>query len=154
MKKLLFILLMLLPTLASASEVYPLEVNGINYYVDLEHADATVSGCSFAAGELEIPAFVEYKGIICRVKSISDEAFRNCTHLTSVILQLGITSIGRRAFMGCKNLTTIVFPSTVSTIYERAFEGCEKLVINELPEKVHIVGPDVFKGCLSVVPSE
>ena len=55
---------------------------------------------------------------------IEDEAFENCTYLTSLKLPGRLTYIGEAAFAGCTNLTTIRIPASVTYIGEDAFEDC------------------------------
>ncbi|MBP5342879.1 DnaJ domain-containing protein [bacterium] len=52
------------------------------------------------------------KNKIYNVSSISDNAFRRCSNLTSISLPSTITSIGRYAFYGCSKLGTIYFYGT------------------------------------------
>ena len=42
--------------------------------------------------------------------SIGDDAFYNCSKLTSIIIPNGVTSIGESAFYGCSGLTSITLP--------------------------------------------
>ena len=62
-------------------------------------------------------------GVIC----IGDDAFRDCSGLTSVTFPNSITSIGDRAFIGCSGLTNLIIPSNVTTIKEGAFYYCSGL---------------------------
>lgn len=59
--------------------------------------------------------------------ALEDEAFANCTDLTSVIIPAGTTSIGEKAFYNCTSLTHITIPEGVTTISKSAFEGCTAL---------------------------
>ena len=58
--------------------------------------------------------------------SIGDEAFWECTGLTSLIIPNSLNIIDRRAFYRCSSLTSIIIPSSVTTI-NRAFEECNNL---------------------------
>ena len=55
------------------------------------------------------------------VTSIGDEAFRNCSGLTSVTIPESVTNIGIYAFKGCNNLTSITNHSSVAKIPTDAF---------------------------------
>jgi ketosteroid isomerase-like protein len=65
--------------------------------------------------------------IITGGTSIRDDAFRNCTSLTSVTIPTSVTSIGSQAFNGCTSLTDITIPTSVTNIGTGAFLGCTKL---------------------------
>jgi hypothetical protein len=47
---------------------------------------------------------IEFEG---DVTSIGDEAFKNCTHLTSLTIPASVTTISANAFEGCTSLTTL-----------------------------------------------
>lgn len=77
------------------------------------------------------------------VTEISNNAFENCTTLTTVEFRqvtqrssqqvrgkrsgTGLTRIGDHAFRNCVNLSTIAIPDTCQTIGVGAFEGCSNL---------------------------
>jgi hypothetical protein len=87
-----------------------------------------------------------------RVTSIGDEAFYNCTDLTSVIMGGEVQSIGYRAFFGCSGLKSISFSDTVSTIGKEAFCFCGGLTELTIPdtvdgEIVSALGPGCFRDC-------
>ena len=49
--------------------------------------------------------------------AIGDEAFSNCTEMTSVVIPVTVKSIGRSAFSGCTNLKRIYFDGTQTQWY-------------------------------------
>ena len=69
------------------------------------------------------------------VTSIGDNAFYECTGLTSITIPNSITSIVDYAFYYCTGLTSITIPNSVTSIGYEAFRGCtglEKVCINDL----------------------
>ena len=61
-------------------------------------------------------------------KCIADEAFYDCTNLTSITIPEGVTSIGVCAFEGCTRLESIAIPESVVSIGWGAFRGCTRLL--------------------------
>ena len=60
-------------------------------------------------------------------------AFQNCSMLTEINLNEGISSIGDSAFYNCSGLTSVTMPDSVTNIGRRAFEGCSALTEMTLP---------------------
>ena len=61
------------------------------------------------------------------VKSIGEDAFRNCYRLTSVTIGNSVTSIGDGAFWRCYGLTSVTIPNSVTSIGSSAFANCDGL---------------------------
>ena len=76
-------------------------------------------------GEIIIPETVKYNDKTFRVTTIGENAFSNCSNLTSVIIPESVTSIESCAFLNCKNCNIIVVPKTMASVEEDAFDGCE-----------------------------
>jgi hypothetical protein len=57
------------------------------------------------------------------VTSIGNDAFLNCTSLTSMTIGNGVTSIGDAAFGSCTNLTSFIFKGDAPTVAQLAFSG-------------------------------
>ena len=103
-KNLLLLFAALLPLVASAHDF---EVDGLNYTI-LSSEDKTVSiarGNIEPTGDLYIPATVIYEEFEYRVIEIGNNAFENCTNLTSAKLTPSIHTIGIGAFEGCTSLS-------------------------------------------------
>ena len=97
---------------------------GIYTYEVDEDATITITGCNKSAnGAITIPSKIDGKP----VTRIGDEAFEDCTGLTSVTLGNSVTSIGDVAFYDCSGLTSITIPDSVTSIGYYAFEGCTGL---------------------------
>ncbi|MBQ7466495.1 MAG: leucine-rich repeat domain-containing protein, partial [Clostridia bacterium] len=52
---------------------------------------------------------------------IPDNAFKDCTYLTSVTFTNGVAEVGDNAFLGCSSLTNIVLPQSITQLGENAF---------------------------------
>ncbi|MCL2065500.1 MAG: leucine-rich repeat protein [Candidatus Cloacimonetes bacterium] len=81
------------------------------------------------------------------VTSIGENAFRNCTGLTSVTIGSGVTSIGERAFQDCTSLTSIDIPNNVTSIGERVFQDCTSLTSVTIGSGLTSFGWAVFLNC-------
>ncbi|MDR0873696.1 MAG: leucine-rich repeat protein [Prevotellaceae bacterium] len=64
------------------------------------------------------------------VTNIGNNAFKDCTKLTSVRIANSVTRIGVTSFMNCSSLTSLTIPACVTTIEGGAFYGCSKLTVN------------------------
>ena len=60
------------------------------------------------------------------VSSIGDDAFFDCSGLTSINIPSGVTSIGDSAFAYC-NIISITIPNSVTSIGDGVFSGCTSL---------------------------
>jgi hypothetical protein len=74
-------------------------------------------------GNTEITSFDELQ-YFTGLTTIGNDAFRDCSGLTSVTIPNSVTSIGEWSFMGCIGLTSIVIPANVTSIYGNSFAGC------------------------------
>ena len=81
------------------------------------------------------------------VMSIGYEAFKYCGSLTSISIPNNVTSFGSYVFDGCSNLTSITIPNNVTSIAEGMFHNCSSLTSITIPNSVISIGFDAFKGC-------
>ncbi len=121
-------------------------VNGIKYSLKDGQANVALQ-LKNTSGDLEVASNIEHKGQTYSVVNINENAFKNCTVLTGIVLPDSLTDIGKNAFYGCSGLKEIVIPNTITEIKDYTFDGCialEKLV---LQEGLKTIGKGAFYGC-------
>ena len=84
------------------------------------------------------------------VKAIGEDAFCDCTGLTSVTIPNSVTSIGYSAFYGCTGLTSVTIPNSVTWIGDYAFCGCTGLTSVTIPDSVTSIGEYAFGSCYNL----
>ena len=91
---------------------------------------------------VEIPSTVE---------SLEGYGFFGQEALKTVVMQEGLLEIGDNAFQDCTALTSADLPSTVEYIGSAAFYNCGSLTgMSSLPASIEYVGSSAFYGCRSL----
>lgn len=88
-----------------------------NNLITVENGNITT-----ASTELDGDLFIPNK-----VKAISENAFYNCSLLTSVSIPDSVEEISSNAFRGCSSLKTAIIPKTIKSIGTGAFVLCNSL---------------------------
>eukprot|EP00980_Cylindrotheca_fusiformis_P016203 scaffold4814_cov64-Cylindrotheca_fusiformis.AAC.1 len=68
-------------------------------------------------------------------------AFRMCTSLQRLSLNVGLEQIGERSFFGCDSLKRVAIPSNVTVIGNGAFQKCtllESLLLGEGLDRIGV----------------
>ena len=117
-------------------------------YGDFTYTDngtsITITGYpATAAGAVAIPASIVGKPVTI----IGNEAFRDCTGLTRVLIPASVTSIEDFAFYDCSSLTGITIPAGVIDIGSYAFALCDSLASVRIANGVVSMGDGAFYGC-------
>ena len=81
------------------------------------------------------------------VPSIGDDAFRNCSYLTSVEIPEGVTDIGKCAFYGCSKITNLSLPTSLGRICYNTFAHCNSLASLTLSEGITNIDESAFADC-------
>ena len=98
-------------------------------------------------GNLVIPDTINHMGNTFKVVSVGNEAFRNCSSLTSVTIPNSVTSIGDYAFSHCSSLTSVTIPNSVTSIGNSAFCYCTGLTSVTIGNSVTGIGNSAFCYC-------
>lgn len=121
-------------------------------------ADDAFQSCTSLAGELTLPATLEYLGDQAflnaqltsvtfekpsALKEICEGAFSNCTLLSSVSLPDRLEIIGDGAFLSCTALETIELPDTLTKLVRAAFKNSGLTTIT-IPASVTEIEAEAF----------
>jgi len=111
-------------------------VNGIGYNItsSSQFQVAVIPLETKYTGDIIIPSSVEIASISYTVITIGDDAFANCTELTSIEIPNSVTAINWSAFYGCTELATISISEFVTSIGGSAFAECSSLTAIEVHE--------------------
>lgn len=94
-----------------------------------EGTSYSVSKGTCTEDTIVIPA--NYKGLPVTV--IENDAFKDCTHLSSITIGKNVEIIGKNAFLNCTKLVVVVVPENVKEIGFAAFSGCTNIAAITLP---------------------
>ncbi len=127
-------------------------VDGVYYELSTLGASVTskFTGDDYVdySGDIEIPDDMTYVGVTYDVIAIEDEAFYDCTEVTSVTIPNSVTSIGDSAFYNCRTMKELTIGSRVATIGNSAFDSCRRLEsltsLNNTPPTCSSSGNGVF----------
>lgn len=133
-------------------------VNDIKYKVltnDAGSKTVAVVANSYTGASYTIPSVVEFQSTTFYVTEIGDNAFENCTTLTSVILPGSISRIGDSAFKNTQ-ITAITLPASLNSLSNFAFSSCTSLkTVRFKGGPPHTLGSGIFDGtlgCTIIVP--
>ena len=138
------------------ANAYQFEVDGIRYDVTSSVSPYTVEVVSRQggyAGEITIPTKVRYYNTSTHgycyyeVTSIGEDAFLDCTGLSSISIPNSVTIIGGSAFGSCTGLTSVTMGNGVTQIGHTAFAECTSLTSISIPDSVTFIGSNAFLGC-------
>ncbi len=104
----------------------------------------------YYSGDVNIPEKVVHNGKTYTVVGIGDNAFYNCTDLTSVTIPNTVTRIGDEAFFNCARIKEVVIPDGVTEIGTRTFYYCTALQSITLGAATESIGEGAFYNCYNL----
>jgi len=112
----------------------------------------TVDGKEYVVDKIGDYAFFQMKNITSivipsSVKTIGCNAFKECSALSCVVINNGLTSINELAFAECESLESISLPETLKEIGPKAFHSCTSLTFVIIPEGVTNISNHAFAYC-------
>ena len=96
--------------------------------------------------EVTIPLEIDSKNVYC----IDENAFEECTTITSIVIQESVSIIGDNAFYGCTSLSSVSFPQSIISIGEYAFSGCSSLLYVDNFGSLTEIAANAFSNCTSL----
>ena len=108
------------------------------------NGETVIDSCAFCGND------ALKKISLAGIKTIDNNAFKNCGDLNSVNFGEGLLSIGSYAFYNCPNIETVSLPESLTTINNGAFEKCSKLTSIDIPNKVTKLNDNTFANCTSL----
>lgn len=142
MKTFLLLIVFFAPVLVKADTIV---IDGICY--SLTETEAIVTKNPNYSGNIIIPETILYNEKIYNITGIGDEAFRNCSGLTSLSIGGNVTNIGNSAFYNCVGLSSLSIPDNVESIGDYAFENCSGLTFLAIGKRVKSIGKEAFLRC-------
>ena len=123
----------------------------------IEPSVLTINNGSIFTANSAITEFNDFV-YFTKIKTISDNMFKECKNLKSIGLPSTISSIGNNAFFKCENLQIVNNKGSVTTIGNNAFEDCFNLTEINFGGSLQKIGETCFKNCRQItsftIPSD
>ncbi len=87
-----------------------------------------------SSNKVIIPSYYNSLPII----ALSDNAFKDCSTLTKIILPDSIEYIGDNAFYNCSSLQTLILPNNLKYLSSEVFTSCSNLIYHEFDNCLYL----------------
>ena len=144
MKKMLWLLILLLPVMAFAEEPCSL-CGGTSDLCLTDEAGAVY--CSGTLVSYPEDATATAYTVRAGTTIIGEWVFAGNDSLAEVILPEGVAMIDTGAFEGCNALRRVELPDSLLVIGKMAFYYCTALTDVTLPPRLYAIGPSAFVDC-------
>ena len=108
-----------------------ISVNGVYYSEDMS---TLLKYSEDNTGSFDVPGYVT---------KIGNNAFVNCSGLTSVSIPVSVTNIGHNAFAGCAELTDVY----IATRQDDGAQSAKKMFVTDYDNSVISIGDYAFNNC-------
>ncbi len=110
----------------------------------------STTGQSKTSLSITVPYIVNDGTYSYHCKGVYNNAFKNCTSITSARIMYGNIEVRDSCFYGCTNLHTVYFPSSIGYLANWVFFKCDKLTsiywaALNMKERVWMVGGGPFE---------
>lgn len=112
--------------------------------------DSSYDVTAIGAGAFEGNKALKYVSVGEGVKSIEENAFRECIRLLRVDLSETVTEIGNYAFELCERLCEINYIGGIERIGDGAFGRCISLSVICFSDNLKTIGSEAFLGCTAL----
>lgn len=83
-------------------------------------------------------------------KRIGVAVFKDCTHLTDVVMPNSVAFMGHSVFANCSSLKNITLSKSLLTIPSACFHYCTELTSITIPDSVTVIDEGAFRSCSSL----
>lgn len=119
-------------------------ITNLYYKYKIENGEVTITDCDLdIAGEVIIPDTIEGYP----VTAIGENAFANCSRITSIVIPDCVKNIEEFAFSSCNGLVNATIGAGVTTLGQNIFWSCQKLENVVIKEGVKYISREMFSQC-------
>lgn len=143
MKRLIILLLIMLPLAITAQNTKKAKIDGFKFILNLDTKEAEVARNAYR-GHIIIPEMITFEGQEYTVTSIGKSAFY-MSDVAAVEIPRTVKSIGSGAFFQCNLLTSITIPESVIEIGDNAFRYSKNLTLAYVPKHLESRARELMK---------